>query len=298
MVALDSLAFKAHPNPSLAIAVCLALCLPVLSQNSSVPANSPPAASAPTNSASTANPSNPAAFTYEVVSIKPYKASDAGISMWWRTTPDGFSAEGFDLANLIHNAYNIVMDDQLTGLPPWANSDRYSLDAKMDEDTAAAFKKLTPDERGKTQDAMLQAVLADRFQLKLHTETRELPIYNLIIAKGGLKLTESPKDKNYGYSVGPGKMSGNGIEMDSLAYSLSNEVGRIIVDKTGLTGKYDIDLKWQPDAMQAGPNASAGADALPDLFSALQEQLGLKLEPAKGPVDVYVIDHAEKPSEN
>jgi uncharacterized protein (TIGR03435 family) len=278
--------------PVLLLASCLALTLSALAQEKPAPPETPaPAAGASTSSA------NPAAFTYDVVSIKPYKQSDAGMSMWWRTTPDGFSCQGFDLANLIRNAYNIVMDDQLTGLPPWANSDRYSVDAKIDEDAAAAIKKLPRDQRGKVQDSMLQAVLADRFQLKLHTESRELPIYNLVIAKAGLKTEPTPDGKGSGYSMGPGQLKGNGIELDSLAYSLSNEVGRLIVNKTGLNGKYTIDLKWQPDSMAAG-SSPAGNDALPDLFTALEEQLGLKLEPAKGPVDVYVIDHVEKPSEN
>jgi uncharacterized protein (TIGR03435 family) len=276
--------------------ICSVCTAPAFAQDKS-PAPAVPATAAQTSPAGSADTANPAAFSYEVVSIKPYKQSDAGMSMWWRTTPDGFSSQGFDLADLIRDAYDIVMDDQLTGLPPWANSERYSVDAKMDEESAAAIKRLPPDQRGKIQDSMLQAVLADRFQLKLHTESRELPIYNLVTAKGGPKLTEAPKDKNYGYSMGPGRLSGTGVELDSLAYSLSNEVGRLIVNKTGLTGKYTIDLKWQPDSMAAG-SSPAGNDALPDLFTALEEQLGLKLESAKGPVDVYIVDHAEKPSEN
>jgi len=278
---------------ALICSVCIA---PAFAQDKS-PAPAVPAAAAQTSPAGSAGTADPAAFSYEVVSIKPYKQSDAGMSMWWRTTPDGFSSQGFDLANLIRDAYDIVMDDQLTGLPPWANSDRYSVDAKMDEESAAAINKLPSVQRGKVQGSMLQAVLADRFQLKLHTETRELPIYNLVLAKGGSKLTESPKDKNFGYSTGAGKLSGNGIPLDSLAVSLSGQVGRLIVNKTGLDGKYTIDLKWQPDPMAAG-SSPAGNDALPDLFTALEEQLGLKLEPAKGPVNVYIVDHAEKPSEN
>ncbi len=219
--------------------------------------------------------------------------------MWMNTTPDGFSSRGFDLKSLMFNAFPIVVPDQLVGLPSWASSDYYTVDAKMDEETAAAFRKLPRDQNRQVSNQMMQAMLADRFKLKFHKETRELPIYNLVVAKGGLKIETTPEGKSTGYSMGSGKLSGNGIELDSLCFSLSNEMGRIIVNKTGLAGRYNIDLKWQPDSMAAGSSNSSSADApLPDLLTALQEQLGLKLEPAKGPVDVYVIDHIEKPSEN
>lgn len=274
------------------LAGCIALVPAVPAQDKPAPS-----AAAPSSSANPANSASPASFSYEVVSIKPYKDTGAGFSMWWNSTKDGFSAKGVDLATLIRDAYDIVMEDQLTGLPPWAKSDRYSLDAKMDEETAAAFDKLPRDQKDRIEDAMLQATLADRFQLKLHKETRELPIYNLVVAKGGLKIQPTPEGKNMGYSVGMGKLNGNGIELDNLAYSLSGQVGRLIVNNTGLDGKYTIDLKWQPDSMGAG-TAESNAEPLPDLFTALEEQLGLKLEPAKAPVDVYIVDHVEKPSEN
>ncbi|MGD0912440.1 MAG: TIGR03435 family protein [Terracidiphilus sp.] len=246
-----------------------------------------------------ANSANTAAFAFDIVSIKPYKQTGDGVSMWMNTTPDGFSSRGFSLKSFLFNAFPIVMPDQLVGLPPWADSDYYEVDAKMDEETAAAYKKLPRDQGRQVWHQMMQDLLADRFQLKFHKETRELPIYNLVVAKAGLKIEATPEGKGNGYSMGGGKLSGTGIALDSLAFSLSNEVGRMIVNKTGLTGGYNIDLKWQPDAMAAGSSNSSSADPpLPDLFTALQEQLGLKLEAAKGPVDVYVIDQVEKPSEN
>jgi uncharacterized protein (TIGR03435 family) len=277
-------------------ATCLALTLPACAQDK--PAAPTPAT--PVSAlANSANPATPAVFTYEVVSIKPYKQTGEDVSMWMSTNPDGFSSRGFDLKSLMFNAFPIVMEDQLIGLPSWASSDYYTVDAKMDEQTAAAFKKLPREQSRQVRQQMMQDLLADRFQLKFHKETRELPIYNLVIAKAGIKIEKTPEGKGNGYSVSSGKLSGNGIELDSLAYSLSSEVGRMIVNQTGLTGGYNIDLKWQPDAMAASAANSTSADpALPDLFTALQEQAGLKLEPAKGQVDVYVIDHIEKPSEN
>jgi uncharacterized protein (TIGR03435 family) len=282
-------------RPHYIFIVIAAACLPPFLAAQDKPDTPTPStpATAPTNSA------NAASFAYEVVSIKPYKQTGDGVSMWMNTTPDGFSSRGFSLKSLMFNAFPIVMPDQLVGVPSWGDSDYYEVDAKMDEESAAAFKKLPREESRQVRYQMMQALLADRFQLKFHKETRELPIYNLVVAKSGPKLQETPEGKGSGYSMGSGKLSGTGIEFDSLAFSLSNEVGRIILNKTGLTGEYNIDLKWQPDSMATGSANSSSADPpLPDLFTALQEQLGLKLEPAKGPVDVYVIDHVEKPSEN
>ena len=218
-----------------------------------------------------------------------------------RGTPDGFISQGFPVRNLVMNAFPVVMLDQIVGLPDWANSDYYDIEAKMDDETVAAEKKLTPDQQKEVEYSMKLAILTDRFQLKYHKETRELPIYNLVIAKGGVKIQPTPKGKETGYSMGPGILSGNGISIDSLAESLSGDVRRMIVNKTGLDGEYNIDLNWQPDSMAASAgsaNSSSADPPLADLFTALQEQAGLKLEPAKGPVDVYVIDHIEKPSEN
>ncbi len=137
---------------------------------------------------------------------------------------------------------------------------------------------------------MLQAILIDRFKLKIHHETREQPIYTLEIAKGGPKLT--PVDKPGGMGWGRGQLQMHGASTDRLAFVLSDILGRVVVDKTGLTGKYDALLTWTPDEMQAT------ADAGPTLLTAIQEQLGLKLQSAKGPVDTIVADQVEKPSEN
>ena len=117
----------------------------------------------------------------------------------------------------------------------------------------------------------------------------ELPVYFLVVAKQGSKLHESAPEENTSSSWGPGKFASHHCKMSGLASSLSGAADRIVIDKTGLTGEYDIDLTWAPDNQP---------DAGPSIFSALQEQLGLKLEPAKAALDVVVIDHIERPSEN
>jgi uncharacterized protein (TIGR03435 family) len=172
---------------------------------------------------------------------------------------------------------------------------------------------------------MLQPLLADRFQLKVHTEVRDLPVLTLVIAKGGPKLHEAKPGDTYpnglkdfnGQGGGPGMMlmrpgqlTGQGLPLSSLARVLTQQLGSTVQDKTGLTGKYDLTLQWTPDrngsAMPGapepglqGPGSGGSTDASgPSIFSAIQEQLGLKLESQKGPVEVLVIDHVETPSEN
>jgi uncharacterized protein (TIGR03435 family) len=135
----------------------------------------------------------------------------------------------------------------------------------------------------------MRQILDERFALKFHIEKRELPVYNLVVAKQGLKLKESAPDEAGMSSMGKGKLTAHRGKIASLAFSLSGTVDRIVLDKTGLTALYDIDLSWSSDDDQDGG---------PSIFAALEEQLGLKLEPAKALMDVVVIDHLERPSEN
>jgi uncharacterized protein (TIGR03435 family) len=152
-------------------------------------------------------------------------------------------------------------------------------------------------ERWKLEEPMLQSMLADRCKLKVHRETREMPVYDLVIAKGGLKMKEAAGNEVDAETMkSSGTMIAQALSTDSLVNAFSGMVGRMIVDKTGLAGKkFDFELTWMPDDRRAADNA---ADAGPSFFTALEEQLGLKLVPAKGQVEVIVIDHIEKPSAN
>jgi uncharacterized protein (TIGR03435 family) len=232
-------------------------------------------------------------FSYEVVSIKPHKPSNDSS---WRTTDDDFSAQGMTVRALVKDAYGLITDDQLTGLPEWATTDQFDIHAKMDADTSDALKKLSEKERGRQYENMLQGMLADRFQLKAHRETKVIPVYALVAAKGGAKLKETAPNVPMGYGINSSSsgstMSGHGMDMTTLIYGLSGDVGRVIIDQTGLTGKYDMDLKWSSEENQ---NAD---DSAPPIFTALQEQLGLKLESTKAPVETIVVDHIDKPSAN
>jgi uncharacterized protein (TIGR03435 family) len=234
---------------------------------------------------------------YEVVSIKP--ATTGGNSGWWKNLPDGFQFRNMALRSLIYSAYDIIMENQVSGLPGWAKSDPYDIDAKVDTQTAEAWKNLSDKEREKQEQSMLRALLADRCQFRGHEVTRELPVYDVVIAKGGLKMKEAPANEKTYYTTMGGrdsKVSAHATSVEMIMNSLSWSVGRLIVDKTGLGDKkFDFELQWTPDDQRAADNT---VDAGPSLFTALEEQLGLKLVSSKGPVDVLVIDHIEKPSVN
>ena len=244
----------------------------------------------------TAAPASPNAGAkppaYEVVSVKPAKpgCDDMMVS----SPPGRFLAHCTTLLGLLFNAYSIVKPNiPVPGLPGWASSERFDLDAKADDETATAMQKLPRDEQWRQTQTMLQEALASRFKLRVHYETREGPVYELVVAKGGFKLKAVPaSEHSRGYSWGHDHIDVRTGPMGSLVFALSDLLSRNVVDKTCLSGNYDIDLKWTPDEQQGAP------DAGPTLFTALEEQLGLKLVAAKGPVDTLVVDHIERPSEN
>ena len=251
---------------------------------------------------------------YDVAAIKLNK-----VGRGWRFmgTADGYSATNAPLKMLIKYAYDLKMDDQISGLPGWTDSAHFDITAKMDEDTLAAFKKLSMEDGMKQRRLMMQSLLEDRFQLKVHHVSKQLPIFDLVVAKGGFKLKDAdPKNASTNGIKGPdgvvhgSMMSFDGrhlkaqeIPISGLANMLSNFLNREVVDKTGLTGKYDFTLEWSPEVNEApavpgGQHDVAATDTGPSIFTALQEQLGLKLDSTKGLVDTIVVDHVEMPSEN
>jgi uncharacterized protein (TIGR03435 family) len=249
---------------------------------------------------------------YDVVSIKPNKSGSGMVRV--SDGNDGYNATNLNLVEIIQYAYKLNTSEQISGLPGWADSAGWDIQAKIDPDELAALKKLPRAESSTQRRVMMQGLLADRFHLVVHHATKDLPMYALVPAKNGSKLEEA--DPNNTYSNGikgpdgtahPGMMmTGNGelkaqaVPISTLAMMLSKEVHRQVVDKSGLTGKYDITLRWTPDEM-ANDAAASGApvgESAPSLFTALQEQLGLRLDSVKGPVDTIVVDHLEQPTEN
>jgi uncharacterized protein (TIGR03435 family) len=257
-------------------------------------------------------------FSYDVASIKPEKSG----SMMFRVlnTPDGFSATS-TVQMIIRVAYGIE-DNQISGAPGWVSSEKYEVEAKMDQATADKLKKLGQAQVEPMRQHMLQTLLADRFKLTVHRETKELPIYSLVVAKGGSKLHEAKPGDTYPNGIkapdgrsaptgahlmrmGRGELTAQSLGMEQIAHLLTQQTGRTVVDNTGLKGNYDFTLHWTPDQSTptlngpgAGPDSSTSSESGPSIFTAIQEQLGLKLESQKGSVEILVIDHVEKPSEN
>jgi uncharacterized protein (TIGR03435 family) len=231
-------------------------------------------------------------------------------------SPGGsFDAKIVTLKDLIEFVYYLRVydvDQRIIGGPKWLSSAKFDIEAKCDDETARTFEKIHLKDQVRTEQTMIQALLVDRFQLKTHHETRLLPVYALVLATGKSRMKPSA-DANTdqdGLDEEPDGPNGNwradGVTMQSLADTLSSlsEIGgRIVVDKTGLKGAFDFTLKWTPDPTAGvappGPDSGAKSDpSAPSLLAALQEQLGLKLQSAKEPVDVIVIDSAELPSPN
>jgi len=246
---------------------------------------------------------------FEVASIKPNKSGDPNVMLMF--TPNGFSATNAPLREIIRLAYQ-VPEFQMSGGPPWINSERYDIEAKVDSSAAEQLRHLDQDQHRQ----MLQSLLEDRFQLKVHQETKELPVYALLVGKNGPKLHEAKPDDTYPDGIkdeagvgraglmrmGPGRIKAQGLPMATVVRLLSQQLGRTVLDKTGLMGNYDIELQWTPDNIPAsmiGPDGKPTPEISgPSVFTAMQEQLGLKLESQKGPVEVLMINRVERPSEN
>jgi len=254
-----------------------------------------------------------APLTFEVASIKP-AAPDARGTMI-RMMPGGaLTVTNATLRMLLTLAYD-VRDFQISGGPGWVGSERYDINAKAERSATAEPvqedpRNMTDAQRKTNQEQMrqrLQALLAERFQLAIHRETKEAPVYALVVGKNGPKIQES-KEGGPRLMMGRGQLNGQGALMEMLANILSNQLGRPVLDKTGLQGKYDFKLEFTPDPGQAagpfgglgpGPDAPPPPDPNgPSIFAAIQEQLGLRLESTKGAVEMIVIDRVEKSSEN
>lgn len=226
---------------------------------------------------------------FEVASIKP-SAPGGGQRFRMQFAEGGrVTASNVTVLILIQQAYG-VRDFQIQGAPSWIGSEHYDI-------TTVAAGGTQPDDLG----PMMQALLADRFKLLLHRVTKELPVYALVVGKGGSKLQASTSAQMR-IRTGRGQFDMQKGEMKTFANELARQLGRTVIDKTELAGEYDFKLEWTPDEAQSGPAAEPGTVQIegtgPSIFTALQEQLGLKLESTKGPVEILMIDRVEKASEN
>ena len=255
---------------------------------------------------------------FEVVSIHPDDPD--GHRMRIGMGPDArFVAEGVTIKRLVCMAYGI-QDFQLEGAPNWFTAQRFSIHAKSESEVEEQFPRLTDDQKMMVGKQMVQDMLADRFKLSLRQESKEVPILGIVADKNGPKLHEAKPGDTYPNGLKDGDGTGHagmmrfngthltaqGMKLDNLASFLSGQLNEIVENKTGLNGNYDFTLEWSPEADRPeGParvseseNASADGNSGASIFTAIKEQLGLRLESQKGAVPVYVVIKAEKPSEN
>ena len=263
--------------------------------------------------------------SYEVATIKPSPPTPRGLQI---PPPNVFRNFGATARGLVRVAYGLPpgAEGRVLGGPNWIDNNRYDVDVEMPDDLFATIQKMPPKERSNQMLLMVQSLLADRFKLKVHFETREMPIYELVVAKGGPKLTPAkelpsepdtpprspgpggpprPQDMRQGFlvqrkSASVSEMTAKGQTLDILTMTpFFGLAGSPVVNETGLSDKYDFVLDWAPDqpATPGSDTLAAEPDA-PPLFTALEEQLGLQLIKTKGPVEVIVIDSIELPSAN
>lgn len=237
--------------------------------------------------------------TYDVSTVKPSPPGKDGMMLNWGHGE--LKAENVTLAWIMTSAFHARLD-QISGEPAWAKDQHFDITAKLTDTDPAVVDKLTPDQHR----ALLLALLVERFGLKYHTETKQLPTYDLIPAKTGLKLTPAGTSGDKSKQVngvcdgctywGNNEVKAHDIDMPSFAEMLAGQLERSVHDGTGYTGKIDVMLKWAPD-LGTRP-ASEDDAALPPLPGALEKGMGLHLVSTKGPVTLYVVDQLNQPTDN
>jgi uncharacterized protein (TIGR03435 family) len=241
--------------------------------------------------------------SYDISTVKPHDSNDSDTSLNFR--PANLHITNQTVQQLIAISWN-VRPWLVSGLPPWGKSDHFDVDAKVSEPDMAVLRALPDEDRR----LMMQNLLRDRFHLSVHAETRTLPVYELsVVPDEGAKLKTSPPlppaepgrpapRRSRRMSQNDGRLTGTGVTIRDLADHLANELERYVVDRTGLTGDYDLTLKWTPEDGTKPADAGMAGETAPPLATAVREQLGLRLTPAKGSVPTIVVDHIEPPTDN
>ena len=299
----------------LSTAAVLALALPIVF---GVVNAAPVRAQEPAESAGASAP------LYKSASVRPHKSVNGPVNgadepFDIMFGPDGVTARGATLQPLLAMAYG-VQADLISGAPDWVSTEKYDIDLKMSDSPTPNTPKAPGGIGAQRLQLTLQAFLADRFKLTLHRETKNLQVYELVVAEGGPKLKETkpaflnpngingpegPLPPKGMMTMRPGEMTDQGTTIAPLLEQLSVQLGHTVLDKTGLKGNYDFSLRWTPGESEAGmmnlngngpaTEGASSASSGPTLFAALEEQLGLKLVPQTAPMQVLVIDHVEKP---
>ena len=255
--------------------------------------------------------------SFEVASIKPNRSGRADVSTNWGA--DTCVVKNVTAKRLIAMAYGVMEKDQIAEAPGWTESDRYDINAKIEDSMTEKMRRLPLDQQGEQFRLLVRSLLEDRFQLRVSHATKDLPVFALVVAKNGPKLapTTLPPDDpantrmrtpRFLRTPASGQLVARGQAIVALLGMLSREVGgHVVLDETGLKGEFDFKLQWTPETSsptlategsQTSLAASPSETSAPSIFTALQEQLGLKLESRKAPRDVIVVTQIKKPSEN
>ncbi len=233
---------------------------------------------------------------FEAASVKPSAPGDMRGTTYGFTAGGGCRVRNGTLKGMIESAYD-VRDFRISGGAGWMDSEGYDVDAV----TPPRWSSAIPEDRAKETRVRVQTLLAERFQLAVRKETKELPVCLLTLGKGGSKLVEAPAEpsaQGMGIRSECSRMTGTRATMANLAFGLPRQLRRPVQDQTGLDGRYDFTLEFAPDTGPCAMAANADSTDAPSIFMAIEEQLGLRLEPAKGPDEVIVIDHAVKADPN
>jgi uncharacterized protein (TIGR03435 family) len=257
--------------------------------------------------------------SFEVATIKPSKPDETQSAMGFSAGGRGFTETNATMRDLIQEAYNVKSANQIQGASGWMTTERFDIEARMDDAEVASLATLPIEEKIREVRLMLQSLLEERCGLKLSESTRETSFFLLLPAQGGAKLKPTqmvPADTNGNSPArpaigprllrkGPGKLEATGVSMPMLTDMISRQpelgaeggftVGDLVADKTGLSGMYDWTLTWEPETEDQIRDAAGNTEG-PSFFTALQEQLGLRLQKTKGQVEVLVIDHVTRPS--
>jgi uncharacterized protein (TIGR03435 family) len=227
----------------------------------------------------------------EVATIKPSRPDDRGRKL--HTVADRITIENFSLKELITYAYDLKDNSQVLGGPEWLDKSHFDIAAVADESEVAKLRGMPADDQRKEWGIILQPLLAERFQLKISQGMRSMPVYTLVVAKSGPKLKPaSSSDKGQNTLWDSGRLTWTATSMETLADYLTRVEGRVVLDRTGLTGRYDFTVGWA-----SGENTS-GDEFAADLLAAMRDQLGLDLKSAREPVDVVIVESASEPVAN
>ena len=234
---------------------------------------------------------------YEVISVKPDPSGDPNKPVTWSELPNGLTLKNVAAELMIRNAYS-VNTHQIVGGPNWLDKREYDVEAKLDDAEIVKLSKMSKQDAATERQDLLRALLAERFALSVHRETREGRAFALVVAKGDPKFKEAVPDPKRSILMEGGTLTFKGASMPALVGFLDQLLGDTVIDRTELKGSYEFSIHWTLGEFQVTAEAPANATSDVSIATILPERLGLRLEPIKAPTEVVVIDHIAEPSPN